>query len=88
MQDRKAPRRYKINLMTYAYDGVVKRQDKPIPLMIMIEAGPKKKETKLPDCFADHMRRLHSCLTSCDGIERLCSTFYLMWSWVCLNSFG
>ena len=35
----------------------------------------RAKETKLPDWFADHMKRLLSYIFSCGDIEHFCSTF-------------
>ena len=39
----------------------------------------RKNKTKIPDWFANYMRRLHSSLTSCVGFERICSTFDFLW---------
>ena len=38
----------------------------------------RKMKTKLPHWFADYMSKLHSFLTFCAGIERICSTFDFM----------
>ena len=40
----------------------------------------RTKDTNLPDWFAEYIRRLYSCLTSCGGIEGICSTINFMWS--------
>lgn len=40
----------------------------------------KAKDNKLPNGFANYLRKLHSCPASSGGIERIFSAFGLIWS--------